>query len=106
MRFQEGREALVAWATPTPARPRPGMRRARAVARFLQTQISPPLSNHDDEQRFDTLARVEYHASSEGSCRRGARRAAEWSSPGSPAPDGRSWEPGASRARFRSPFLT
>src|SRR4051794_37887808 len=49
------------------------------------------------------VAYVEYHASSEGSCRRGARRAAEWSSPGSPAPDGRSWEPGASRARFRIP---
>ena len=45
--------------------------------------------------RFDRLRCARYDASSESSCRRGARRAAEWNSLRSPAPDGRLWEPGA-----------
>jgi hypothetical protein len=54
---------------------------------------------------FDTFSLLEYHASSEGSCRRGARRAADRSSPRSPAPDGSPWEPGA-RAPGFAPFTS
>ena len=56
----------------------------------------PYLLSDEATERFDTVHFLEYHATSEGSCRRGARRAADRSSPWSPAPDGSPREPGAS----------